>query len=163
MFVPVRFVLIKKLDPLPFQLTEAEINSKKKEKKSILKINSNSKKGKKSKNLYSVAVEKRGGKKLAYSLHGNRAVGLITVSTPVVIGRFFQRAPFIVQITSGTFVPSDKWQLIIYPDSAETTHSSKRCACARTRHSYWTCECAPVRAAKVHLRVCERAPVFTSG
>lgn len=45
MFVPLRFVLIKKLDALPFQLTEAQINCKKK-KKYILKIYSNSKKKK---------------------------------------------------------------------------------------------------------------------
>lgn len=43
MFVPLRFVLIKKLDALPFQLTEAQINCKK---KCILKIYSNSKRKK---------------------------------------------------------------------------------------------------------------------
>lgn len=38
----------------------------------------------------------------------------------------FQRAPFIVQITNGTFMPPDKWQMIFYPDSTETTHLSWR-------------------------------------
>lgn len=49
---------------------------------------------------------------------------------------FFQRAPFIVQITNGTFMPSDKWQLIIYPDSAETTHSSNGCALTHALQRY---------------------------
>lgn len=87
MFVPLRFVLIKKLDALPFQLTEAQINCKKK--KYILKIYSNRAKKKiKMKTCIQWRLKREGGKKLAYSLHGNRAVGLITVSTLVVIGRF---------------------------------------------------------------------------
>lgn len=44
----------------------------------------------------------------------------------------FQRAPFIVQITNGAFMPPDKWQMIIYPDTAETTHLSNR----YTRHKH---------------------------
>lgn len=67
-----------------------------------------------------------GVKNLASGLHGNRAVGLITVSTLFVIGRFCQRAPFIVQITNGAFMRPDKWQMIVYPDTAETTHLSNR-------------------------------------
>lgn len=48
---------------------------------------------------------------LASSRHGNRTIGLITVSTLFVIGKglvFFLlhlRAPFFVQITNGTFMP----------------------------------------------------------
>lgn len=162
MFVPLRFVLIKKLDALPFQLTEAQINCKKK--KYILKIYSNrAKKKNQNENLYSVAFEKRGGKKTClqspwqqscwshYGFHAgcNREV--------------FQRAPFIVQITSGTFVPSDKWQLIIYPDSAETTHSSKRCARAHTHTNTHAPHCkrstsASGSAAGVHIWIKRRAP-----
>lgn len=136
MFVPVRFELIKKSDALPCHLTEAQINCKKKKKKMyILKFNSKCKEKNQNENLHSLAFEEREKTSLLspwqqscwshYGFHAgcNREV--------------FQRAPFIVQITSGTFMPPDKWQLIIYPDSAETTHSSNRCTRkqTRTRHS----------------------------
>lgn len=62
----------------------------------------------------------------------------------------FQRAPFIVQITNGAFMPPDKWQMIIYPDTAEHicqtgTHAT---------NTLYMCVCPCVCTAKVHLCIC---------
>lgn len=59
----------------------------------------------------------------------------------------FQRAPFIVQITNGTFMPPDKWQMIIYPDTTETTHLS----CRYTQHKHTVDVSVCLCAAKVQL------------
>lgn len=64
----------------------------------------------------------------------------------------FQRAPFIVQITNGTFMPSDKWQMIIYPDTTETTHLSNRYT--HTKHTVDVCVCVYVCALQRCSSVC---------
>lgn len=49
-------------------------------------------------------------------------------------------------------MPSDKWQLIIYPDSAETTHLSNRHAHTHM-HPHVRAPQTQRRAAELHLRV----------
>lgn len=65
----------------------------------------------------------------------------------------FQRAPFIVQITNGTFMPPDKWQMIICRDTTETTHLSYR----YTQHKQTAgvvCVCLSVCLLKSRSSIC---------
>lgn len=85
----------------------------------------------------------------ASGLHGNRAVALITVFLAVCNREVFRRAPFIVQITNGAFMPPDKWQMIIDPDSTETTHLSNRYTHHKHTVDVSVCVCVLQRCSSV--------------